>query len=177
LFSVSSGARTSVGTIRLHKGAVLTGRITDRRGRPVVGAVVGTGMRPGERDSWLPYAGADWRTLRYAAATDAQGRYRIQRIEPLRQAVVVFAVGQPYAWQCSGEATDPPKPPTHESEEPDFGGDGPIVVGGLPDGKVTVAAGSFFGAPSWFDGASSLATATPAAVSPNRSARISIRAP
>lgn len=107
LFTVASGATTSVGTIRLHQGAVLTGRITDRRGRPVVGAVVGTGLDAGLPSSWLPYAGTDWRSLQYAAVTDAQGRYRIQRIEPMRQAVIVQAEGQPYAWQWSGEASDP----------------------------------------------------------------------
>ena len=89
---------------KMDPGKMSPGRVVRSA---VVGAVVGTGLDAGLPSSWLPYAGTDWRSLQYAAVTDAQGRYRIQRIEPMRQAVIVQAEGQPYAWQWSGEASDP----------------------------------------------------------------------
>jgi hypothetical protein len=108
VFAATAAAGTDVGTVRLHKGAVLTGRITDPQGRPVVGASVGT-VWTNDGLSHLPYPGPDWTRTQYGAVTDAQGRYTIARIDPMREAVVVTADGQPFAWQWSGDATDPAK--------------------------------------------------------------------
>lgn len=107
LHGVVAAGTTRVGTIRLHRGGVLTGRITDHRGRPVAGAMVGIGLGSTPETTQLPYEGIDWRAVSFAGVTDADGRYRIQRVEPIRQPVVVMPRDGTNAWQWSGGATSP----------------------------------------------------------------------
>ncbi|WP_088290579.1 carboxypeptidase-like regulatory domain-containing protein [Kineosporia sp. A_224] len=97
--TVVAGSTLDVGATRVPQGAVLTGRITDRRGRPVTGAWVvvgGFSARLGAGEG------------RWTAHTGADGRYRIANIARQRQFVTVYTeADQPYAWQWSGRASDP----------------------------------------------------------------------
>jgi hypothetical protein len=105
---VSPPATTDTGKLRLHRGAVLSGRITDTKGRPVAGATVATGLDQTIPTN-LPYPGPDWTHTQFTATTDAQGRYTMTRMDPARRVAVVYAYDKPLAWQWSGEASDPAK--------------------------------------------------------------------
>ncbi len=65
VYTVTAGKTLDIGTVRLRVGGVVTGRVVDGRGRPVVGASVSV---PGPR--W-------WDGDVARAVTDARGRYRL----------------------------------------------------------------------------------------------------
>lgn len=96
LISVASAETVSAGTVRLYRGGSITGRITDRAGRPVVGAAVNYG-------NYTNLFADEGKS----AYTDSDGRYTITNVDQGRDVVLVSAWGQPYAWQFSGRASDP----------------------------------------------------------------------
>ncbi|MBI4944190.1 MAG: hypothetical protein HY830_25900 [Actinobacteria bacterium] len=98
LLSVTAGATVDVGRVPLPQGATLAGRVTDRRGRPVQGAWVVVG-------GFASRAGAG--EGRYTARTGADGRYRITNVALQPDFATVYVPDQPFAWQFSGQATDP----------------------------------------------------------------------
>jgi protocatechuate 3,4-dioxygenase beta subunit len=97
-FTVTAGASTDAGTVRLRHGGVVTGRVTNRAGQPVAGA-------------WVELGGYNFRCGvpcgQYAGRTGADGRYRIENVPPRTTIAGIVAPGQPYATQWSGGATDP----------------------------------------------------------------------
>jgi len=99
LYTTRAGSTTSVGTIREHHGATLTGRITDRTGAPVPDA--GVLVTP-DTDFRFGVFGE------YMTLTDADGRYTLPNIAPQRHSVLVEPPdGSGLAWQWSGNASDP----------------------------------------------------------------------
>jgi hypothetical protein len=96
--TVTAGATTDAGTVRLRHGGVVTGRVTNRAGQPVAGA-------------WVELGGYSSRCgfpcHEYAAQTGADGRYRISNVAPQTTIAAIVAPGQPYAVQWSGGAIDP----------------------------------------------------------------------
>jgi hypothetical protein len=97
-FTVTAGASTDAGTVRLRHGGVVTGRVTNRAGQPVAGA-------------WVELGGYNSRCGfpcgQYAGRTGTDGRYRIENVPPRTTIAGIVAPGQPYATQWSGGATDP----------------------------------------------------------------------
>lgn len=98
LLTVVARRTLDVGTVKLPHGAVLSGRITDTRGRPVEGAWVVVGR-------FNPDAGAG--EGRWTARTGADGRYSIPNVGLAPDVATVYAPGLPLAWQFSGGASDP----------------------------------------------------------------------
>ena len=72
VYTVTAGKTLDIGTVRMRVGGVVTGRVVDGRGRPVVGASVSV---PGAR--W-------WDGDVARAVTDARGRYRLVDLSPGR---------------------------------------------------------------------------------------------
>lgn len=97
--AVVPGESVTVATTRLHRGATLTGRVTDTGGSPVQGAWVELGDAPSRSG---PGEGE------YSAETDADGRYTIGNVPRGSRVAVVYGVpGAPHAWQWSGGVGDP----------------------------------------------------------------------
>jgi protocatechuate 3,4-dioxygenase beta subunit len=76
-------------TVRLERGVTAGGRIVDEQGKPIVGAMVEVmkdGGKPTKGDdrteyqTWLASKGSDMPQEGGAATTDADGRWRIERI-------------------------------------------------------------------------------------------------
>jgi hypothetical protein len=98
IFAVELGRRISVGTVKLHHGAELAGRITTRGGRPVVGAIVELG-NPASR------CGSPCGP--FSDETDANGRYRITNIQPTWALAGVSAQDEPLAYAYSPGVSNP----------------------------------------------------------------------
>jgi protocatechuate 3,4-dioxygenase beta subunit len=95
LYTVARGQSIDIGTVRMRAGGAVSGRVTDRAGRPVA-------------DAWVSLHNEDCGAVCWAEArTDADGRYRVTNVAPGRWFARILAPGQPYAWQWSGGATDP----------------------------------------------------------------------
>ncbi len=72
VYTVTAGKTLDIGTVRVRVGGVITGRVLDGRGRPVVGASVSV---PGAR--W-------WDADAARTVTDVRGRYRLVDLSPGR---------------------------------------------------------------------------------------------
>lgn len=94
--AVAGGTTELAAPIRLYRTGSLSGRITDRRGRPIAGANVVVG-------NYDTFSGMG----DFSTQTDARGRYTLTGVPPSSQPVLVNVPGQPYAWQWSGEVADP----------------------------------------------------------------------
>jgi hypothetical protein len=98
LFTPKVGKLTPAGTVKLHHGAVLTGKITTASGAPVVGAWVELGTASNR-------CGAPCNP--WNAKTDKTGTYKITNIEPQKSVVAVSAYEQPLATAFSGGVSNP----------------------------------------------------------------------
>jgi RNA polymerase sigma factor (sigma-70 family) len=78
-------------TVRLQPGAVLTGRLLDENGKPLVGVTVLTGYRVNEA-RWLAEEMADGQSIQ----TDADGRFHIENIFPGLRFMLVIRQGHGY---------------------------------------------------------------------------------
>jgi hypothetical protein len=98
LFTPKAGKLAAAGKVKLHHGAVLTGKITTKSGKPVVGAWVELGTAPNR-------CGAPCSP--WSAVTDKNGNYKIKNIEPQKRLVAVSAYEQPLATAFSGGVSNP----------------------------------------------------------------------
>jgi hypothetical protein len=101
VYQVKQDATTATGTVRLYRGATLTGLIKAPNGTPLADAYVTLSGFPGRAG---PGEG------QYSTQTGRDGRYTIRNIPPGSLPALVYTDPVlPYASQWSGGATDPAK--------------------------------------------------------------------